>query len=182
VGAAALLALVCALAAAAAAAGAATEAPGGEITPGKGVGPITLGMPQDDLVRLWGPAERTGERDQDGVVLHDYSGPQGVFAFLKDDRVVQLVVVTPAWSTPSGARVGATWPQVRAFLGQPDETLPGQDKDETRYLYKQRGIAFILKGRAVAAIVVVTAQGAAASKGPLDDILGTGKGRGQGGR
>jgi hypothetical protein len=77
--------------------------------------------------------------------------------------------------------VGATWPEVRAFLGQPDETLPGQTKDESRYLYK-RGIAFILKGRAVAAIVVVAAQGPAPSKGPLDDLLGPAKGRGQGGR
>jgi hypothetical protein len=179
----AILALGCALALAAPApAGAADEAQGGEITPGKGVGPITLSMALDDLTRLWGAPAQKGERDQDGVVLYDYSEARGVIVFLKDDRVVQFVVVTPAWSTPSGARVGATWPQVRAFLGQPDETLPGQTKDESRYLYRQRGIAFILKGRTVAAIVVLAAQGAAPSKSPLDDILGTGKARGQGGR
>jgi len=182
VGAAVLVALVCALAWAAVAAGAAPDAPGGEITPGKGVGPVTLGMPLDDLVRLWGPPAQQGDRGQDGVVLYDYTEARGVLVFLKDDRVVQLIVVTPAWSTSNGAKVGTTWPEVRAFLGQPDETSPGQSQDESRYLYKQRGIAFILKGRTVAAIVVLTAQSAAPSKGFLDDILGSGKGRGQGGR
>ena len=182
--AAAVLALGCALVLAAPVVpGAAEEGAGGEITPGKGVGPINLGMPLDDLTRLWGPSAEKGERSEDGVALRDYSDAQGVLVFLKDDHVVQLVVVTPAWATPSGAKVGATWPQVRAFLGQPEETIPGQTKDETRYLYRQRGLAFILRGRAVAAIVVLAPQVEATNKGPLDDLLGSGKkgqGRGQG--
>lgn len=183
VGAAALLSFVCALALAApAAAGAAPEAPGGEITPGKGVGPITLGLPLDDLVRLWGPPEQRTERDQDGVVRYDYGEARGVHVFLKDGRVAQLIVVTPAWSTPNGAKVGTTWPEVRAFLGQPDETLPGQTQNESRYWYKQRGIAFVLKGRTVAAIVVVAGASEPAARGFLDDLLGKGRGRGGRGR
>lgn len=175
-----LLAVVCALALAApAAAGAAPETPGGEIALGKGVGPITLGMSLENLVRLWGRPQRE-DRDQDGVERYDYSQTQGVFVFLKEDRVIQLVVLTPAWSTPSGAKVGIPWPQVRAFLGQPDTTLQGQTPDETRYWYKQLGVAFILKGRRVDSIVVLPGANAPASHGLLDDLLGGGKKRGGG--
>jgi len=180
VGAAALLGLVCALALAGpAAAGAAPEGPSGEITPGKGVGPITLGMSPEGLRRLWGPPQRT-DRGQDSVDLYDYGEAQGVLVFLKEDRVAQLVVVTPAWSTPAGAKVGTPWPAVRAFLGQPDETLPGETQGESRYWYKQRGIAFILKDRTVTAIVVLAAVNEPASRGFLDDLLGIGRGRWEG--
>ena len=176
-----VFALVCALALAPAAAGEAPEAQGGEITPGKGVGPITLGMPLEGLLRAWGPPQNK-DRDPDGVDRYDYGDAQGVLVYLKEDRVAQLIVLTPAWATPSGAKVGTRWPEVRAFLGSPDETLPGQTQDEPRYWYKQRGIAFILKGRAVAAIVVLAGVNESASKGLLEDLLGGKKGRGGGGR
>jgi hypothetical protein len=182
VSAAALLILVCALARAApGSAGAAPETQGGEITPGKGVGPITLGMSLEDLVLLWGRPQQA-DRDQDGVDRYDYSEPRGVLVFLKEDRVAQLLVVTPAWSTPSGAKVGTPWPQVRAFLGLPEETLPGQTQDESRYWYRQRGIGFFLKGRTVSAIFVLPGMNEPGSRGVLEDLLGKGKGRGEGGR
>jgi hypothetical protein len=103
-----------------------------------------------------------------------------VLVLLKEDRVAQLVVLTPAWSAPSGAKVGMPWPEVRAFLGQPDESQSGQTPDESRYWYKRRGIAFILKGRRVAAIVVVPPENEPASQGLLDGLLGIGKSRGGG--
>ena len=182
VGAAVFLTLFCALALAApAAAGAAPEAQGGEITPGKGVGPITVGMPLEGLLRLWGTPQRK-DRGQDGIDLYDYGEVRGVLAFLKEDRVAQLIVLTPAWSTPTGAKVGTTWPEVRAFLGQPDETPPGHTQDELRYWYKRRGIAFILRGRTVAAIVVLAGVNEPASHGFLDDLLEKGRGRGDGRR
>ncbi len=177
-----LLALVCALALAApAAAGTTSEGAGGEITPGKGVGPITLGMPLEKLVSLWGRPQRE-DRDQDGVVRYDYGDSQGVLVFLKEDRIIQLLVLTPAWVTPTGAKVGLPWPQVRAFLGQPDTTLPGQRPDETRYWYKQLGLAFILKGRTVDTIVVLAGFNESASRGFLDDLFGGGKKQGGGAR
>ncbi len=181
-GAAALLTVLCAFALAAPApAAAAAEAEGNEITPGKGVGPITLGMSLQELVRLWGlPQEKA--RDQDGIDRYDYGEARGVLVFLKEDRVAQVIVLTPTWSAPSGAKVGMPWPEVRAFLGQPDEMLKGQTPDESRYWYKRRGIVFILKGRRVAAIVVVPAESESASQGFLDDLLGKGKARGGGGK
>lgn len=180
-GAAALLAALCAFALAAPAPAAAAEAEGGEIAPGKGVGPITLGMSQQELVRQWGPPQEKA-RNQDGSELYDYGEARGVLIFLKEDRVAQLIVLTPAWSAPSGAKVGTPWPEVRAFLGQPEEMLRGQTPDESRYWYRRRGIVFILKGRRVAAIVVVPAESGSASQGLLDDLLGKGKSRGGGGR
>ena len=179
---AALLTLVFALALAArAAAGAAPDAQGGEITPGKGVGPITIGLPLEELLRVWGRPQQT-DRSQDGIDRYDYPEPRGVLVFLKDDRVVQLIVLSPAWSTASGAKVGTRWPEIRAFHGQPDETQQGQTQDEPRYWYTQRGIAFILKGRTVAAIAVVAPLPESASKGLLDDLLGGGTKRGRGER
>jgi len=80
----------------------------------------------------------------------------------------------------AGAKVGTPWPAVRAFLGQPDETLPGETQGESRYWYKQRGIAFILKDRTVTAIVVLAAVNEPASRGFLDDLLGIGRGRWEG--
>lgn len=181
-GAAAFLTVLCALALVAPAPpAAAAEAQGGEITPGKGVGPITLGMSLEDLVRLWGLPQET-DRGQDGVDRYDYGEARGVLVFLKEGRVFQLIVLTPAWSTATGAKVGTPWPQVRAFLGQPDEAPAGQTPDEVRYWYKRLGIAFFLKGRTVAAIAVVPAQNESASSGLLDDLLGKGRGRGGGGR
>lgn len=182
VGAAALVALVCALALAApATAGAAPAAPGGKITPGKAVGPITIGMPLEDLVFLWGRPAGTG-REPDGVDLYDYNEARGVSVFLKGDRVVQLLVVTPAWSTPDGIKLGTPRPEVRVFLGPPDETLPGETQDEARYWYKKRGLLVILKGRTVAAIVVLAPESEPASQNFLKDLLGKGRGREQGGR
>jgi hypothetical protein len=182
VGAAALVALVCALALAGpAAAGAAPAPPGGAITPGRGVGPITIGTSREDLVFLWGRPEGTG-RDLDGVDLYDYLETRGVRVFLTGDQVVQLLVVTPAWSTPDGIRVGTTRPEVRAFLGPPDDLLPGQIQDEALYWYKQRGLIVIFKDRAAAAIVVLAARSAPVSQDLLKDLPETGRGREQGGR
>jgi hypothetical protein len=180
---AALLTIVLAFAlAAGATAGAAPDAQGGEITPGKSVGPITIGMPLEELLRVWGRPEQT-ERGQDGLDRSDYTD-RGVLVFLKEDRVVQLIVLSPAWSTTSGAKVGMRWPEVRAFLGQPNETQQGPTQDEPRYWYTERGIAFILKGRTVAAIAVVAPIHESGSKGLLDDLLkgGTKRERGDRGR
>jgi hypothetical protein len=138
-------------------------------------------MSLQELVRQWGPPQEKA-RDQDGVERYDYGEARGVLVFLRESRVAQLIVLTPAWSTPSGAKVGTPWPEVRAFMGQPDETLTGQTPDESRYWYRRRGIAFILKSRRVAAIVVVPAESGSTSQGLLDNLLGIGKGRGGGGR
>ncbi len=181
-GAGALLTVLWALALAAPAPpAAAAEGESSEITPGKGVGAITLGMPLADLVSQWGlPQGRA--RDQDGIDRYDYGEGRGVLVFLKEDRVAQLIVLTPAWSTPNGAKVGTPWPEVRAFLGQPDETPTGQTPDESRYWYRRRGIVFVLKGRRVAAIVVLPAESEPGPQGLLEDLLGKGRGRGGGGR
>lgn len=179
VGVAALGALVGVLALAMlAGAGAGSTATGGEITPGKGVGPITIGLALSDLLRLWGAPEGTG-RDPDGVDVYDYSEARGVRVFLKGDRVARLLVVTPAWSTPNGIKVGTTRPEVRAFYGQPDETLSGQTPDEARYWYKQRGIVVILRDRTVAALEVLAAE--TGPRGSPADRPRKGRGRGVGG-
>jgi len=181
-GAAGLVALVWALAPAGPAArGAAPAPPGGEITPGRSVGSITIGTSREDLVYLWGRPEGTG-RDQNGVDLYDYEETRGVRVFLEGDRVVQLLVMTPAWSTPDGVKVGTTRPEVRTFLGPPDEAPPGQIGDEARYWYKRRGLIVIFKGRAAAAIVVLAAGSEPVAQGLLQELPGKGGGREQGGK
>jgi len=164
--------LCCTLAAAAAPAGAASGTAGGEITPGKGVGGIALGMTVGDLFRIWGQPART-ERDPDGVVLYDYGESRGVGVFVAGDRIAQILVVGPEWSTPNGIKVGATRPEVAAFFGRPDAQLPGQSQDEFRYLYRRAGLVLIFKGRTLAAITVVPAEAPDAPKGldPDDPVL-----------
>jgi hypothetical protein len=161
-----------ALTAAAAPAGAASAGAGGEILPGKGVGAITLGMTVSNLFSLWGQPART-ERDPDGVVLYDYGESRGVGVFVAGDRVSQILVVSPDWSTPNGLKVGATRPEVAAFFGRPDAQLPGQSQDEFRYLYRRAGLVLIIKGRNLAAITVIPAEAPDAPKGldPDDPAL-----------
>ena len=157
--------LCCSLLAFPALAGAAAAgAAGGEIVPGKGVGEIRMGMAAGDLLRLWGPPERI-ERDVDGVNLYDYGNAKGIGVFVSGDRVTQILVVAPEWSTPNGIKVGATRPEVVAFYGRPDETLAGQTQDEIRYWYRRRGIIFIFKDRTVAGITVIAAE---IPEGPKD--------------
>ena len=145
------------LAPAAPAGAAAADAARGEIVPGQRVGEIKVGMVVGDLLRLWGLPERT-ERDPDGVTLYDYGEGKGVGVFVAGDRVSQILVVTPVWATPTGIKVGATRPEVVAFYGRPDETLPGQTPEEFRYWYRRRGIVFLFKDRAVAGITVIAAE------------------------
>ncbi len=140
----------------------------GEIVPGQSVGEIKVGMVVGDLLRLWGVPERT-ERDLDGVTLYDYGDRRGAGVFVAGDRVSQILVVTPEWATPSGIKVGATRPEVVAFYGRPDETLPGQAQDEFRYWYRRRGIIFLFKDRAVAGITVIAAEVPEAPKGLSPD-------------
>lgn len=143
---------------------AASAGPGGEITPGKGVGGITLGMTVNDLFRLWGPPART-ERDPDGVVLFDYGDARGTGVFVAGDRVSQIMVVTPDWSTPNGIKVGSTRPEVLAFFGRPDAQFPGQTRDETRIYYRRNGLVIAFKDRSVVGITVVPAEAPEAPKG-----------------
>jgi hypothetical protein len=142
------------LLAAAPAGAAAAGAGGGEIVPGKGVGDLKVGMSLGDLLKRWGQAERT-ERDLEGVTLYDYGETRGVGVFVAGDRISQILVVTPDWSTTNGIKVGATRPEVLAFYGRPDVQLTGQAQDEVRFWYKQRGIVFIFKDRTVAGIAVL---------------------------
>lgn len=160
------------LASAVPAVAAAASATGGEIVPGKGVGPVILGMAAGDLLQRWGLPERT-ERDVDGVVLYDYGTAKGVGVFVSGDRVSQILVVGREWSTPSGIGVGATRPEVVAFYGRPDEFLQGQSLDEFRYWYKHRGLVFIFRDRAVAGITVLPAEAEAPPGGlrPDDPVL-----------
>ena len=154
----ALALLLCgALLAAAPAWAAAADAGGREIIPGKAVGDIKLGMSLSDLFQRWGQAENT-ERDLDGITLYDYGETRGVGVFVAGDRISQILVVTPDWATTNGLKVGATRPEVLAFYGLPEEQFGGQTRDEFRFWYKQRGIAFIFKNRTVAGITVLAAD------------------------
>lgn len=156
----------------AAPAGAAAAGAGGEIVPGKGVGNIAVGMPLGDLLQRWGPPERT-ERDLDGVTLYDYGEKRGVGVFVNGDRVSQILVVTPDWTTTNGIKVGATRPEVLAFYGRPDHEFRGQTQDELRFWYRRRGIVFIFKDRELAGITVLPAEVPEAPKGldPDDPAL-----------
>jgi len=166
---AALALLLCGtLLAAAPALAAAAEAGGREIVPGKAVGEIKLGMSVGDLFKRWGQAERT-ERDTDGITLYDYGETHGVGVFVDGDRVSQILVVTPDWSTTNGIKVGATRPEVLAFYGLPDEQFAGQTQDEYRLWYKQRGIVFIFKSRTVAGITVLAMDVPEAPRGAEAD-------------
>lgn len=156
------------LALAAPAGAAAAGAAGGAIVPGQSVGEINVGMVLGDLLRLWGFPERT-ERDPDGVTLYDYGDRKGVGVFVAGDRVSQILVVGPEWTTTNGIKVGATRPEVVAFFGRPDELLRGQSLDEFRYWYRRRGIVFIFKDRAVAGITVIAAEIPEAPKGLSSD-------------
>ena len=160
------------LAPAAPAGAAAAGAARGEIVPGRGVGEIKVGMVVGDLLRLWGSPERT-ERDPDGVTLYDYGEQRGVGVFVAGDRVSQILVVTPVWTTPNGIKVGATRPEVVAFYGRPDEQLQGQSLDEFRYWYRRRGIVFIFKDRAVTGITVIAAEAVEGPRGlsPDDPVV-----------
>jgi hypothetical protein len=160
---------LCGVLLAAPAGASAAGAAGGEIVPGKGVGDLKVGMSLRDLLQRWGQAERT-ERDMDGVTLYDYGDTRGVGVFVAGDRVAQILVVTPDWSTTNGIKVGATRPEVLAFYGRPDEQVTGQTPDEFRFWYKERGIVFIFKNRTVAGITVLGTDVPEAPKGPdMDD-------------
>ncbi len=168
----ALLPLLCGLLAQPVPAAAAAANPAkGQIVPGRSVGSINLGMSEPDVVRAWGPPERT-EQSADGVALYDYGEKQGVGVFVAANRVEQIMVVSPEWITTNGLKIGATRPEVLAFYGRPDQALGGQTQDEYRYWYKRQGIVFTFKDRTVAGITVVPpAEGEDTSKGglPPDD-------------
>jgi hypothetical protein len=149
---------------------AAAEAVKGQILPGKSVGSINLGMSEPDVVRAWGPPERT-EQSPDGVALYDYGEKQGVGIFVAGNRVAQIMVVTQDWTTTNGIKVGATRPEVLAFYGRPDAEFKGENRDEYRFWYKRQGIVFTFKDRAVAGITVVPVEGEEGPRGgpPSDD-------------
>ncbi len=144
----------------------------GEIVAGKSVGEIRVGMAVGELLKLWGVPERT-ERDAEGVTLYDYGTKRGVGVFVDGDRVSQIMVVSPDWTTNNGLKVGVTRPEVLAFYGRPDEEFGGQTQDELRFWYRRRGIVFILKDRVVAGITVLAAEVPEAPKGldPDDPAL-----------
>jgi hypothetical protein len=144
----------------------------GEIVPGKGVGSITVGMTSADVMRLWGPPSRT-ENSSDGVILFDYGDAKGVGVFVLGERIMQIMVVTQAWSV-NGLKIGATRPEVLAFFGPPDEEQTAIDSPgEYRYVYRRRGLAFTFRDRTVAAIAVIPAEVGERPKGldPDDPAL-----------
>ena len=166
-----LLPLLCGLLAQPAPAAAAAANPAkGQIVPGKSVGSISLGMSEPDVVRAWGPPERT-EQSPDGVALYDYGEKQGVGVFVAGNRVTQIMVITPEWMTTNGLKVGVTRPEVMAFFGRPDAEFRGDARDEYRFWYKRQGLVFTFRDRTVAGITVVPAEGEEGPKGglPPDD-------------
>ena len=146
----------------------AAQAPGGQIAPGKGVGPVTLGMAARDLLRLWGNPGRM-EQAPDGVSLYDYGESHGVGVFVSGDRVSQILVVDRNWTAPNGITVGASRSELVAFLGRPDDAFAGETPDELRFLYKRQGLIFILKDRTVVGITVFPAEGEEGPRGLAPD-------------
>ena len=142
---------------------------GGQIAPGRGVGPVTLGMAARDLLRVWGtPAHM--EQAPDGVSLYDYGESHGAGVFVTGDRVSQILVVDRNWTTPNGIKVGATRSELIAFLGRPDDAFAGETPDELRFLYRRHGLVFILKNRNVVGITVIPGEGEEGPRGlPPDD-------------
>ena len=163
------LALLCwATSAQPAPARAAADAATGQIVPGKGVGSVTLGMSETDVIRAWGPPERT-EQSPDGIALYDYGEKQGVGVFVAGNRVTQIMVITRDWTTTNGLRVGSTRPEVLAFYGRPDDEFRGEAPDEFRYWYRRHGLVFIFKNRTVAGITVIAAEVAEGPRGISPD-------------
>lgn len=86
------------------------------IVPGERIGPISLGMPQADVLKILGtPPESTIHTDGHSRY---YYADLTVF-ITRDSRVDGIQTALPEYATAEGIRVGMTEPEVRAKLGKP---------------------------------------------------------------
>lgn len=98
------------------------------IVPGKRIGPIALGMPQADVVKILGIPKQTWV-DKDGSI---YNYPDlDVRINDKTNSVSSLMTLSSEYATADGIRVGMTEPEVRAKRGKPSR----MHKDEHILVY-----------------------------------------------
>ena len=93
------------------------------IIPGERIGPISLGMPQADVLKILGTPPKSSIHT-DGHSRYYYAD---LTVFIsRDSRVLRILTNSPEYATAGGIRVGMTEPEVRAKLGKPKSVIdPG---------------------------------------------------------
>lgn len=120
------------------------------IVPGKSLGPVQLGMGEDDVIKVLGqPAPAQG-----GEMLFPRWNVSVIF---RSGLVVRLGTTNPQFRTPSGAGVGIRIDDATRLVG--DQTVDVTTfNDDVDVLYPASGIGFVFR-RGVAVEVFVVAPG-----------------------
>ena len=103
------------------------------IVPGKRIGPIALGMPQADVLKILGLPLKSTVHD-DGHSSYFYAD---LLVFItKDSRVYRVNTDSPEYATADGIRVSMTEPEVRAKRGKPKRVYT--DSYQLVYWYESK--------------------------------------------
>jgi hypothetical protein len=102
------------------------------IVPGTRIGPVTLGLSIDEIVKQFGKGQlrplKTG-------VLHLYE-QRGLIIYVEDGRIASVSARSPAFATRQGIRVGSDVDSVLSHLGR-DYELAGTDDDYVLHNWSQ---------------------------------------------
>lgn len=94
------------------------------IVPGTRIGPMTLGLSEDEVVRLLGKGQM---RPVKTGVLHLYEN-LGLVVYIEEEKVTSVTVRSPQFETRQGIRVGSDIDLVLSHLGKEYE-LEGNDEE-----------------------------------------------------
>jgi len=86
------------------------------IVPGCRIGPIAIGMTNEDLLRTLGPPRLS--RDQGKFVSNQYDSLK-ITAMVEGGRVGWLFTTDPRYHTAAGVRVGSSIMEATVSLGEP---------------------------------------------------------------
>jgi outer membrane protein assembly factor BamE (lipoprotein component of BamABCDE complex) len=113
------------------------------IVPGKRIGPIALGMPQPDVVKILGKPGPSSVISAERGTHSIYHYLPDLTVFIKSDsnRVYKISAVSPEYATADGIRVGMTEPEVRAKRGKPKDSFQ-HNENNVSYWYKSLQIGF----------------------------------------
>ena len=116
------------------------------ISPGKSIGPVSLGIPVQSSFAALGPSKGT-QKYQDGSVQYRWFEPplnSGLgIAATQNDMILRVWVLNDEkYTTREGLHAGSTEAQVRAILGEPTRTVVNAQAKVKTLFYESIGLWF----------------------------------------
>ena len=118
------------------------------VMPGEGVGDIVLGASRASVLEKFGqPLQAEREVVSDTLFRDEWVVGEGVLsALFYEDRVIQLQVDGPAYTTPSGLTAQSTIQEIRAAYPDMEVSVMAHDMDNMYLDEIDQGIAFSIRG------------------------------------